>query len=330
MINNSMSFFHTSIIPYTTALVNVCSVFYVKFSNLPKSIIIIVLHLYCRRDNVINSIIIREGEKSMNDKTRYEILRQREMMKAYTAADVGTEPTDQQQKLPAPAPVKSGKGGMKIPLPLDFENIVQDKNLFALLAERESCRVYREEEISLKELSFLLWATQGIRHFAGKMKQVTFRNVPSAGSRHPFETYLFINKAEGLTPGIYHYIPTDHTLELWEDYPDYEEELTDALCGQEFAGAAPVTFVWSVIPYRSEWRYGRKSHKYMLIDAGHVCENLYLACESIGCGTCAIGAYDQDKLDELLGFITGPSAETDNEFAVYAASVGKKREPSPK
>lgn len=260
----------------------------------------------------------------MNDKTRYEILRQREMMKAYTAADAGAEPTDQQQKLPFPVPVKAGREADRISLPLDFEDIIRDKSLFSLLKERESCRIYSEEALSLKELSFLLWATQGIRYFAGKMKQVTFRNVPSAGSRHAFETYLFISRVEGIAPGIYHYLPTDHTLELWEDRPDYAAELTDALCGQEFAGTAPVTFVWGVIPYRTEWRYGRKAHKYMLIDAGHVCENLYLACEAIGCGTCAVGAYDQEKLDELLGFATGPSSEKDCEFAIYAAPVGKK------
>lgn len=64
----------------------------------------------------------------------------------------------------------------------------------------------------------------------------------------------------------------------------------------------------------------------MLIDAGHMCENLYLACEAIGCGTCAIGAYDQECLDELLGFTGGPSGEMDCEFAVYAAPVGRKPE----
>ena len=260
----------------------------------------------------------------MNDKTKYEVLKHREMMKAYSAKDAGAEPTDQQQKLPFPMPVKDKKSGKAIALPLDFEDIIQEKSLLTLLKDRESCRAYREEALSQKELSFLLWATQGIRHFAGKMKQVTFRNVPSAGSRHPFETYLFIHKVEGIEPGIYHYLPSGHMLELWEDKPDYAQELTEALGGQEFAATAPVTFVWSAIPYRTEWRYGLKAHKYILVDAGHVCENLYLACEAIGCGTCAIGAYDQDRLDELLGFASGPSSETDNEFALYAAPVGKK------
>lgn len=266
----------------------------------------------------------RKGAGFMNDRTKYEILKHREIMKAYNGSDVGAEPTDQQQKLPFPLPVKPGKGTERISLPLGFQDVVQDRNLLMLLKSRESLRSYTQEALSCKELSFLLWATQGIRYFAGRMQQVTFRNVPSAGSRHPLETYVFISRVEGIKPGIYHYLPSGHFLELWEDTEDYQEELAEALCGQKFAACAPVTFVWSVIPYRTEWRYGRKAHKYMLIDAGHVCENLYLACEAIGCGTCAIGAYDQDKLDELLGFAGGPSGEKECEFALYAASVGKR------
>lgn len=261
----------------------------------------------------------------MNEKTKYEVLRRREIMKGYLPADAEAEDTDQQQKLPFPMPLKEAKGTRRLSLPLDFEEVIQKRDLFTLLSERESLRDYTEEALSLKELSFFLWATQGIRRFAGRAKQVTFRNVPSAGSRHAFETYLFIRKVEGVEPGIYHYLPASHEIEVWEEKADYTEELKEALCGQAFAALAPATFVWSVNPYRTEWRYGLKAHKYMMIDAGHVCENLYLACEAAGCGTCAIGAYDQELLDELLGFAPGPSGETDNEFAVYAAPVGKRK-----
>lgn len=260
----------------------------------------------------------------MNEKTKYEMLKLRETMKGYNAADVGAEETDQEQKLPFPGPVKEKKGTKIIPLPLDFEEIVGQENLFALLQKRTSCRSYSGEKLSLKELSFLLWATQGVRYFAGKQKQVTFRNVPSAGSRHPLETYLFVNRVEGIELGIYHYLSSGHELEVWEELPEYGGDLTEALCGQKFAATAPVTFVWSAVPYRTEWRYGRKAHKYVMLDAGHVCENLYLACEAIGCGACAIGAYDQDLLDELLGFVPGPSGEPECEFALYVAAVGKK------
>ena len=92
---------------------------------------------------------------------------------------------------------------------------------------------------------------------------------------------------------------------------------------QKISGPAPVLFVWSAIPYRCEWRYGLKAAKYILLDAGHVCENLYLAAENIGLGVCAVGAYDQELLDELLGFMPGPSADPEYECAVYVAAAGK-------
>ncbi len=66
-----------------------------------------------------------------------------------------------------------------------------------------------------------------------------------------------------------------------------------------------------------EWRYGPAAYKVIALDAGHVCQNLYLACETIGAGTCAIAAYNQEELDELLRL------DGKEEFAIYIASVGK-------
>lgn len=261
----------------------------------------------------------------MNDKTKYEIMKNRELLKGYNGKDAGAEKTDQEQKLPSLPSLQEKKGTETIPLPTDYENLPLSGNLMELIRERTSRRAYTEEPLSLLELSFLLWAAQGVRHFAGHKNPVTFRNVPSAGSRHTFETYLFVNRVEGLKKAVYHYLPESHALEIWEDRADFDDELTDALCGQRFAALAPVFFVWASIPYRMEWRYGLKAEKYILIDAGHVCENLYLACETIGCGTCAIGAYDQDRIDELLGFAPGPSAEKDYTCVVYGAPVGKKK-----
>ncbi len=260
----------------------------------------------------------------MNEKTKYEIMKNREILKGYHLGDVGAEPTDQAQKLPSIPCLKEKKGTPTIPLPTEFQTLSITANLWDLIGSRESRRKYSDEKLSLQELSFLLWATQGVRKMAGHKNPVTFRNVPSAGSRHPLDTYLFASRVEGLSKGIYHYLPQEHALELWEARDDYEDDLTQALCGQSFAALAPVLFVWSARPYRAEWRYGLKASKYTLLDAGHVCENLYLACEALRLGTCAIGAYDQDGLDELLGFEPGPSSETDYECAVYAAPVGKQ------
>lgn len=259
----------------------------------------------------------------MNDKTKYQIMKNREFLKGYSAGDAGAEQSDQEQELPGIPSLKKRCRPQTIALPVEFDKLGISKDIWDLVMGRESCRKYTQTAVSLCELSFLLWATQGIRKVVGRKEPVTFRSVPSAGSRHPLETYFFANHVEGLKRGLYHYLPGEHALEVWDPAKDYEAELTRALCGQHFAAAAPVLFVWSALPYRTEWRYGVKAAKYILLDAGHMCQDLYLACGSIGCGACAIGAYDQDMLDELLGFAPGPSADPLYECAVYAAAVGK-------
>lgn len=206
----------------------------------------------------------------MNDKTKYELMKNRELLKGYHAGDAGAEETDQQQKLPSIPCLLAKKGTNTIKLPKDYPSLSLTENILELIAGRESRRSYADAPLSLPELSFLLWSTQGIRRFAGHKNPVTFRNVPSAGSRHAFETFLFVNRVEGLKKAVYHYLPEEHKLEFWDDRSDFDEELTDALCGQRFAASAPVLFVWASIPYRMEWRYGQKAAKYLLIDAGHV------------------------------------------------------------
>ncbi len=66
-----------------------------------------------------------------------------------------------------------------------------------------------------------------------------------------------------------------------------------------------------------EWRYAEASHKVIAIDIGHVGQNLYLACEAVGCGTCAIGAYDQQLSDNLV------DVDGDDEFTIYMSPVSK-------
>ena len=253
------------------------------------------------------------------DNTKLRIMELREMMKA--SSDDST--SDQSEGLPQPAMDKQCGGSRLIPLARQFDHVIKNNDYFNLLNSRVSRRKYTEASLTKDELAFLLWATQGVKEVIGGKRKATLRTVPSAGARHPFETYLFINRVDGLEPGLYHYLALEHKLEFIGSIEDQVDRVSSAYCGQTFFGSAPVSFVWTVIPYRSEWRYCTDAQKYALLDAGHVCQNLYLACEAIGCGTCAIGAYDQALADELLGLKSSPSFENDNEFVVYAASVGK-------
>ncbi len=188
--------------------------------------------------------------------------------------------------------------------------------LEAAIARRESRREYTRDPLTLEELSFLLWATQGIR--ARLNSGTALRTVPSAGARHAIETYLVVFRITDLEEGVYRYLPVEHQL-LWEfSEPDLRSKLIDAVLNQRFVGEAAVVFVWTTIPYRAEWRYHLAAHKAIALDAGHVCQNLYLACEAIEAGTCAVAAYHQEKMDRLL------RVDGEDEFVIYLAPVGKR------
>lgn len=185
------------------------------------------------------------------------------------------------------------------------------------VARRESVREFTAAGFSLEELSALLWATQGVRGVLSPA--CALRTVPSAGARHAFETYLAVRSVAGLAPGLYRYLPFGGELVRLASDPGIGRKAAAACLGQDFVAEAAATFFWTAIPARMEWRYGLAAHKVIAVDAGHVCQNLYLACTAMGAGACAIAAYDQDACDRLLG------VDGDEEFTVYIAAAGRRR-----
>jgi len=202
-----------------------------------------------------------------------------------------------------------------VELPKPDKSVLKKSDIFDCIGDRQSRRKYTDDPLSLNELSYLLWATQGIRTMRGS--KVAFRTVPSGGCMHPFETYLAINNVTGLKKGMYRYQPVDHKLVKLFTVPSMPRKLTKASLGQTYVGNCAVTFIWSVVPYKTEWRYSLEAKKIILQDSGHLCQNLYLACESINCGTCAIGAYNQKLFDRLC------QLDGKDEFVVYVAPVGR-------
>ena len=225
--------------------------------------------------------------------------------------------TDQMKGLPKPALLKEYKGTAKpIKLPSPEKVTLHDNDFTSIISQRKSRRNYIDKAILLEELSFLLWASQGIKE-VGPDNSFIRKMVPSGGARHTFETYLAIHQVAGIEPGIYQYLPQDHSLGLLFQDPNLTENCVKVGKGQSFVGKCAVTFIWSCVPYRSEYRYHWESHKLILQDAGHMCQNLYLAVEAIHAGTCAIGAYDQDFSNQYLGL------DGIDEFVIYVAPVGK-------
>lgn len=229
--------------------------------------------------------------------------------------------SDQQLRLPQPPLTKPVMVPAKAPLPLsrDFSALPLQINLADLFRERRSARVYTKETMNLTQLSFLLWATQGVKALRGRA-YATLRTVPSGGARHPFETYLLVRQIDGLEPGLYHYLPLTHALEYLNPIASWEDAVSDTLCGQRWAAKANVVFYWSMVAYRAEWRYGPYAHRVALIDMGHVGENLYLACAGLGLGTCGIGAIDDDACNRVFAL------DGQDEFMLYAAPVGTVQE----
>jgi SagB-type dehydrogenase family enzyme len=225
--------------------------------------------------------------------------------------------TDQNRGVPPPP--------LEKPYPADAKRIslippgkwqgIAKMELEAAFRNRQSRRLFREESLSLEELSFLLWATQGVRKTLDR--RAAFRTVPSAGARHALETYMAAVEISGLEKGIYRYLPLEHQLLFEFTEKQLEQKLVEATLGQSFVGQSPLVLFWTAIPARMEWRYAHAAHKLIALDAGHVCQNLYLACEAIHSGCCAVAAYNQLLCDQLLHL------DGKDEFVIYLAPVGK-------
>jgi SagB-type dehydrogenase family enzyme len=223
----------------------------------------------------------------------------------------------QTQGLPQPSlelAVPSDADLIDLPSPSVIK--VPSIDLRQAIEKRETLRAYAETNLSLGELSYLLWATQGVKEVTER--PATKRNVPSAGSRHAFETWLLVNRVDDLQPGLYRYVALTHKLIRMPANQAIRQILTDACLHQKHVFESAITFFWVAVVERMTWRYPVRGYRYLFLDAGHVCQNLYLAAEQIGCGICAIAAYDDDLVNQAL------QVDGKNLFTIYIASLGKK------
>jgi len=241
----------------------------------------------------------------------------RNFLKSGPWADLRTLDRDQARGVPPPPVQQECPDGAKLIDLVPPEQLsLGTAPLRQVINQRRSRRSYTDESLTLEELSFLLSTTQGVQEVV-RGGAGTLRTAPSGGARHSLETYVVVNRVDGLKPGLWRYQPLDHQLCLLREDASLPGQLAEACCGQKFVGEGAVVFAWTSVPYRMEWRYSVLSHKVIAIDAGHVCQNLYLAAESIGAGTCGIGAYFQEQVDALLG------VDGKDELTVYLAPVGK-------
>ncbi len=198
----------------------------------------------------------------------------------------------------------------KIDLPT--YDTLEPLSLDKTLQLRQSIRDFKLEDLSLEQLSFLLWSSNGINR---EQKGFKFRTAPSAGALYPIETYISVNRVKDLPDGLYHYSIRDHKLEQLK-IGKFSKELTSATMYQDMCKSASVTFIWSSIFYRSKWKYGERAYRYIYLDAGHIAGNLALASTSIGLGSCQIAAFFDDEVNQLL------EIDPTKESVLYLSVIG--------
>ena len=160
----------------------------------------------------------------------------------------------------------------------------------------------------------MLWASQGITAISGSY---SFRAAPSGGALYPVETYISANSVEELLPGLYHFDVESFALDRLSS-ADSSEAVAAACLNQKFMASSAVTFIWSAVFRRCMSKYGNRGMRYILLDAGHICQNILLAAEATGSGGCPVAAFYDDEINELLGL--NPAEES----VLYAASVGRQ------
>lgn len=211
----------------------------------------------------------------------------------------------------SPAPDRGVGRRISIPDP-DF-SMGAGKDLWRLLKERRSRREFEPEPLAPNEFSLLLWACQGVTR---RVERFAFRAAPSAGALYPDDTYVVVNSVEGIEKGVYLYLPEDHSLEQIEE-GDFRGRTVRAGLGQEMLGRGAVAFIWSAVMERSLWKYRQRAYRYIYLDAGHICQNLYLACQALGLGCCGVAAFLDDAVNAIIG------VDGMKETAIYMAAVGK-------
>ncbi len=174
----------------------------------------------------------------------------------------------------------------------------KDQALTKLLMTRHSVRAYTDKALTLDQLSNIVWAAQGI-NASGKK-----RTTASARATYPLQIYVMVKNVTGVDPGIYLYDPQNNKLISVPKGEKKTSVVPDAV-NQEWIAKTPVVLMISYS--KPEKDLGDKTLMFVSVEAGAVMQNVYLMCEALGLGTCAVGGYDPKAAKEF--FLLKPGEE---------------------
>jgi SagB-type dehydrogenase family enzyme len=223
---------------------------------------------------------------------------------------------DQVRGVPEPLaelPVLEGATVIRLPSPKRIK--VPDLTVRTAIENWEPVTYFSRSSIDLKELSFLLWCTQGIRKTGSETLQI--RNTPSSGFRYPLETYFVAGEIDGLETGLYRYLPHSHSIVAESLGSDIPVIMGNASMNFKLVTRAAVTFIWVGIPYRSVWALGDRGYRSVLIEAGHTCQVLIMAAACIGCRVQPTDLFHDEMVTKIVNL------DPEVEWPVYLATVGK-------
>jgi SagB-type dehydrogenase family enzyme len=206
--------------------------------------------------------------------------------------------------------IQASSSGNDMIIPLPEPRKDSDVSIEQSLMERRSIRSYSGESLTLAEVAQILWAAQGITDTGGH------RTAPSAGALYPLEMYLVTGNVKGLTAGIYRYQPEKHQLNMLFN-GDCRDELSVAALSQSSVAKGAMSIVFSAIYGRTTVKYGERGIRYVHIELGHAAQNLCLQAVAMGLGVVTVGAFDDERVAEILGM-------PDDETPLYIIPVGRK------
>lgn len=215
---------------------------------------------------------------------------------------------------PKELPVPDDATLINLPKPKQIK--IKDVTVREALEKWEPPGFFSRSSLTLKELSFLLWCTQGIRKTEGNPPQI--RNVPSGGFRYPIETFFVAGEVDGLETGLYRYLPLSHRIVIERLDSDLPFAFGTASMNFTLITRAAVTFLWVGIPYRSTWALGNRGYRSVLIEAGYICQALIMASACLGCDVQPIDLFHDQMMVQIARL------DPEKQWPLLVGAVGRR------